>query len=231
MGNMSTYNKKSISWGSIILMFFLFFPVGIFMLVKKMTTEKLNYANNGKSLQRLGWVLFGIGCIYIFTGSSLDFQREDGRNTVEALIFLIILFNGSGLLCIFKGKKYFKLARKFNRYSSIVNANIDHSIDNIAAEYPIDYETACKDLQYMLDIGYFPDSYLDLGRRELVTPQKWQHIQSKMMFYETTAQTVQPKTVQPKTVQPRVVKCPNCGATNTLKPNAPNECEYCGSPL
>lgn len=230
MGNMSTYNKKSISWGSIILMFFLFFPVGIFMLVKKMTTEKWNYANNGKSLQRLGWVLFGIGCIYIFTGSSLDFQGEDGRNAVEALIFLIILFNGSGLLCIFKGKKYVKLARKFSRYSSIVNANIDHSIDNIASEYPIDYETACKDLQYMLDIGYFPDSYLDLGGRELVTPQKWQQ-SGKVMFYESTPQTVQPKTMQPKTVQPRVVKCPNCGATNTLKPNAPNECEYCGSPL
>jgi hypothetical protein len=130
------------------------------------------------------------------------------------------VFNGSGLLCILKGKKYVKLAKKFSRYSAIVNANINHSIDNIAAEYPVDYETACKDLQYMLDIGYFPDSYLDLGGRELVTPQKWQQ-PAKVIFYEST----------PKTVQPRVVKCPSCGATNTLMPDALNECEYCGSPI
>ena len=42
--------KKSFSWGIIALMFFLFFPIGIWMLVKKMTDEKFNYIKNGKSL-------------------------------------------------------------------------------------------------------------------------------------------------------------------------------------
>ena len=35
--------KKSISWGNIILMFIIFFPIGIWLLVKKMTTETLDY--------------------------------------------------------------------------------------------------------------------------------------------------------------------------------------------
>lgn len=225
MNNTNKYNKKSYSWGSIILMFFLFFPIGIFMLIKKMTTEKFNYAKNGKSLQNFGWVLFTIGCFY-----SYFFARSSDPDAVDVVIAIIILFNCSGLLCVFKGKKYVKRADKYSRYSAIVNSNIDHSVDNIAAEYPIDYKTACKDLQYMLDIGYFPDSYLDLSGRKLVMPQKWQQ-SAKVMFNGSTPQTVQPKTVQPKPVQPRVVKCQNCGAPNTLNPGAISECEYCGSPL
>ena len=42
--------KKSFSWGIIVLMLFLFFPVAIFMIIKKMTDEKFNYVKNGKSL-------------------------------------------------------------------------------------------------------------------------------------------------------------------------------------
>ncbi len=50
------------------------------MLIKKMTTEKFNYAKNGKALRRLGWVLFSIGCIYIFIGASDNFQGVDGSS-------------------------------------------------------------------------------------------------------------------------------------------------------
>jgi uncharacterized membrane protein len=74
MSNINTYNKNTTSWGRIIFMVILFFPVGIYMLIKKMTTEKFNYDKNGKALQRLGWVLFGIGCVYIFIGASDNFQ-------------------------------------------------------------------------------------------------------------------------------------------------------------
>lgn len=221
MRNTSVNNNKSFSWGVIILMFFLFFPIGIYMLVKKMTTEKFNYAKNGKSLQTLGWVLLVFGCIYILMGMTGEFQTEDGSSAIEGLMIVIVLFIGCGLFCVFKGKKYVKLANKFNRYAAIVNANSNHSIDNIAAAYPTDYDTACKDLQDMLDIGFYLNSYIDLGRRELVMPQKSQPAQVKVMVSETTT----------RTAQPRVIKCPNCGATNTLNPGAPSECEYCGSPL
>lgn len=221
MSDIRRNNNKSFSWGVIILMFILFFPVGIFMLVKKMTTEKFNYAKNGKSLQTLGWVLLIFGCIYILMGFSGEFETEDGGSIIGSFIIAMVLFIGCGMLCILKGKKYVKLANKFNRYVAIVNANNNHSIDNIAAVYPIDYDTASKDLQDMLDAGFFLNSYIDFGRRELVMPQNLQPTPVKMMVSETIT----------KTVQPQVVKCPNCGATNTLNAGALSECEYCGTPL
>lgn len=68
--------KKSFSWAIIILMFFLFFPVGIYMLVKKMIDEKFNYIKNGNSLRVLGWILIGFAAIYLISGLTGDFKLK-----------------------------------------------------------------------------------------------------------------------------------------------------------
>ena len=212
--------KKSFSWGIITLLLIFFFPVGIFMIVKKVTTESFNYAKNGKSLKTLGWILLCFAAIYLLMFMTGDLVTEDGGSIVGPILVVIFLFGGGGILSLIKGNQYIKKGAKYNRYVSIINTSSDLFIDNIAAAYPTSFEEAAKDLQSMLDDGYFMNSYIDLNRRELIMPQK-----------ATTSNTIVNQQVAPTKSQPKSVKCQNCGATNTVVPGVVNECEYCGSPL
>ena len=212
--------KKSFSWAIIILMFFLFFPVGIYMLVKKMTDEKFNYIKNGNSLKVLGWILIGFAAIYLISGLTGDLQSEDGSSIVGQIIMMLIIFGGGGAFSLYKAFSYIKKGKKYKRYVSIINSSNDTLIDNIAAAYPTSYEKAAEDIQSMIDYGYFINAYVDLNRRELIMPQKAASV-------KVTAN----QNPSPSGRQHTSEKCKNCGATNTVVLGVINECEYCGSPL
>ena len=212
--------KKSFSWGIIALMFFLFFPIGIWMLVKKMTDEKFNYIKNGKSLKILAWILIGFAVMYLIMGITGELETEDGSSVVGGVIVMLMIFRGGGAFALYKAHSYIKKGTKYNRYVAIINSSNDTLIDNIAAAYPTSFEQAAKDLQSMLDDGYFMNAYVDLNRRELIMPPK-----------ATTVNVAVDQNTSPSYGQPTSVKCKNCGATNTVVPGTANECEYCGSPL
>lgn len=211
--------KPSYSWGLIVAMLFVFFPVGIWMLVKKMTTEKFNYVKNGKSLSVLGWVLIGLAVIYLIMGVTGELKTDDGSSVVGIIVMILIIFGGGGAFALYKANSYIKKGTKYNRYISVINSNNDMLIDNIAAAYPTTYEKAAEDLQAMIDDGYFMNAYIDLNQRKVVMPTK---PVDNVAVNTNTAGT---------DTQPRTVKCSNCGATNTLIAGSVNECEYCGTAL
>lgn len=217
-------HKKSTSWGIIALWLILFFPVGIFFIVKKMTGEKFNYIKNGKSLRVLGYILLGLAGIYLIMGLTGELKTEDGSSIVGGVIVAEIIFGGGGALCVFKGMEYIKRGAKYNRYVSIINASNDLLVDNIAAAVPTTYDKAIADIQSMLDAGFFMNAYLDLNKRELIMAK----VAPQPSVAVNTGYTGSQGAVDN---QPRSVKCPNCGATNTIVPGAKNECEYCGSAL
>jgi len=190
------------------------------MLVKKMTDEKFNYIKNGKSLKILAWILIGFAVMYLIMGITGELETEEGSSVVGGVIMMLVIFGGGGAFALYKAYSYIKKGTKYNRYVSIINSSNDTLIDNIAAAYPTSFEQAAKDLQSMLDDGYFMNAYVDLNRRELIMPPK-----------ATTVNVAVNQNTSPSYGQPTSVKCKNCGATNTVVPGTVNECEYCGSPL
>ena len=212
--------KKSFSWGIIALMLFLFFPIGIWMLVKKMTDEKFNYIKNGKSLKILAWILIVLAVLYLLMAFTGELETEDGTSVVGSIIMMVVLFGGAGAFTLYKAHSYIKKGTKYNRYVSIINNSNDTLIDTIAAAYPTTYEKAAKDIQAMINDGYFMNAYIDLNRRELMMPQ------NAVSVHTTVNQN--PTHIE---AQPTSIECKNCGATNTIVPGTVNECEYCGSPL
>jgi len=214
--------KKKYSWGTIILLLILFFPVGIWMIVKKMSDEKHHYLENGRCLKTYGFVLLGLGIFYLIMGFLGEIQTEDDSSIVGNVITGLIIFCGGGLLMIRKGKQFMTRGKKFNRYVAIINAENDTSIDRIASAYPTTYTVAVNDLQQMLDFGYFLNAYIDQHQRALIMPP------SKSTNF-TSVMTDQNNNLALK--KPRIIKCPSCGAINKILPGKTNECEYCGSPL
>ena len=213
--------KKSSPWGIILLITCLFFPIGIYMIVKKVTSEKFNYVQNGRTLKVLGWVLLGFAMLYLILGLTGNLQAEDG--SMGGVISVIFIFGAGGLVCLYYGSVIMKRGLKYSRYVSIVVPGNNTYLDNIAAQYPTSYDKAVADLQAMIDAGYFMNSYIDLNRRELILPKV--QAQPNYAFHQPPAST------NAAYAGPRTIQCPNCGAPNTLFIGAVKECEYCGSLL
>lgn len=199
---MVNQKTKGTSWTAIIIVLIFCWPVGIYLIYKKLNSDKTAAIKNGRVMSVFGWILLSLGIIYflmMITGN-------------KDMIGAFIIFGGSGAALLIVSKRRTKNASKYKKYISLIaNKNVT-SIDNIASAIPINYDTAVKDIQKMIDMGYFDNCYIDAGGRKLVDLDKQKQNDSNINSV-------------------RIIKCSNCGANNRVNINAVAECEYCGSPL
>ncbi len=59
-----------------------------------------------------------------------------------------------------RGYRASRLKKRFKRYSSIMSSGKHFPIDDIAASYPIDRKTACRDLERLVKLGVFPQGHI-----------------------------------------------------------------------
>lgn len=163
-----------------------------------------------------GIVLFVLGGIYF----KLLFSDMLGEITPNSLLLVVIL-SGGGFVLIIYGEIRQQKEMKYLRYSTIIDKLPGDSLDEIAAAYPKSNEEVCKDLQEMIEKGFFPGCHLDLKHRTFVSPEKKKSAPVEDMTNKVADQP---------TVKAKVVQCPNCGAMNTLQGGA-SQCEYCDSRL
>lgn len=205
---------KSSSWAFIITMCILFWPVGFYLLYKKLLSDKAAVLQNSRTLKKIGIGLIVLGVIYFFG------ETSEGSNAIGPMLFFI----GGGVFIIRTSKKMQIQGEKFKKYISIVINNEETSIDNIASAMNVSYEEAINDLKIMIDKGYFLNAYVDLGSREFVIRKK----QYEPINVKKNSSVNEVKEEKPKM---KVVVCKNCGGNNTILEGEIYECEFCGSPL
>lgn len=207
--------KKGLPWAIIIVVLIVFWPVGIYLVYRKLTNDKQAALKTGKVINIIGWVLLVMGIFAVITGP------EDKSQAVSGRIEYFFLFVCSGLAMVLLGARSKRRADRFKKYIAIIiNQNMS-SIENIAASFPIDYKTAAKDLQKMIDIGYFEGAYIDNVNREIVLNSDKSNNYAASNFTQT----------EKAPGQLQVVRCKNCGANNQVSVGQLGECEYCGSPI
>jgi len=215
--------KKSTSWGLIIVVLIIFWPVGLFLLYGKITGDKAAALKNSKVLNIMGWVFVALAIMYLLMAITGNLKTENGSSAVESFMMAFVFFGGGGTFLIYIAKKMKVNAEKFKKYIAIVINNNETSIDNIAAAAPSSYEQTKKDLQKMIDNGYFENAYIDVSKREIVLPNK-NHVQTHSISnIQMNASVNEP--------QIKAVVCRNCGANNKIVEGQACECEYCGSIL
>lgn len=213
---------RGASWGIIVFLLFLFFPLGIGVMISKLHKEKDRYMENGKAVARVGWIGIFLGILYLLFWNLGDLQTTDGEPVLfDMIVFMFLFLSIGGFLLIIYGRKYKQRGLDYLRYSAIIANVYSDSLDDIAAAYPKPYEQVCKDLQGLFKDGFFAGCSLDLAQRRLVSPGKRRSDRPKT--------TVNRKEYATES-KPKVVKCPNCSATNAVE-GMIGECEYCGSPL
>lgn len=223
MATNNLQQKKSTSWGVIILLLILFWPVGLFLLYRKLSGDKVAALKNSKILNILGWVFAACAVIYVLMAITGNVETKDGSSIVGPLIVALVFYGGGGAFMISTAKRMKINADKLKKYIEIVINNNQTSIDNIAAAVSVSYEEAMKDLQKMIDNGYFENAYIDISEREIVLTNK------KMeQEYSTSKVQMDGHVNEPQT---KVVACRSCGANNKVIKGQVSECEYCGSLL
>ena len=194
---MENKNFDLYSWPVIIVLLFLFWPVGFYLIYKKVQTDKKTALTASKILNLLGTLFIVVGVITLIA--------------VVGIFYLAL-----GIILKKFSKKLINSAENVKKYLAIViNGNV-RQLDGIAAAVGKPYDVVKKDLQKLIDDGYFKNAYINEANREIVLAQPTVNTEVNMRGNTGAA--------------PRVVSCSCCGANNTVY-GATGECEYCGSPL
>jgi len=204
---MGNTGKKPTSWGWIIFWFILFWPVGLVLLIQRLSVDKSAALKSGKGVAIASYILMGMGVIYLI----MAFEAP-------GLLAAAVIFGGGGFLVNWFARKTKRTGERYKKYIALVVNQSQTSIDNIASAVGVSYEVAAKDLQKMIDSGYFTGAYIDMAQREIILA-KIAH-----------PQVYTPYTPSHAPIQERVVTCGSCGANNRVAGHI-GECEYCGSPL
>lgn len=200
------------SWPVIILALCFFWPVGVFLIIKRVSTDRKTAMSAGKLIGGLGIASYCIAALGLLVCISDGFAGED--------IVMILFFGAAGFALRKVAKKIKTEAENVKQYLSIiVNGNV-RQLDTIASTTGKSYDVVHKDVKKMIDKGYLKNAYIDEGMREVVLPNSGTAPQSNINVAATNAAPVQSK----------IVACPCCGANNTIYGDM-GECEYCGSPL
>ena len=203
--------SKTYTWPVIILMLVIFFPVGLYLLFKRFTTDKTNIQKNSKSLRLTGLILIGIGLFYALMGVLGNLETSEGTSVVSGVIIMLLIFGGIGTGFLIASRNLKKNDGKLIKYIDIIIKQKHTEIDNIAANAGVPYEVAKKDIQNLINSGYFPGAYINETSRKIIFQQPIEN---------TSAKT--------QSAQTKVIACKGCGANNTVVIGHPCECEYCG---
>ncbi|MBC2579427.1 hypothetical protein [Clostridium sp. DJ247] len=200
-----------LSWPAIIIICIVFWPVGLFLIWKRTTIDKKAALFSGRAIGIFGWISLSFALLGFLVSISEGFESDD----VTAILFFLLA--GIGLVIL--GKKIKNNANKSKKYISIIVNDGVIDIDNIAAAIPTSYENAIKDLQKMIDKGFFEGAYINESVRQIVIPRKHQE-----PLYNQSNNADQ-------SIRMQIVTCKGCGAHNSIATGTVGECEFCGSKI
>lgn len=198
------------SWPVIILALCVFWPVGIFLIIKRVSVDKKTAMGAGKLIGGIGIASYCIAGIGFIACLSDGFGSDD--------IGMILFFGIAGFALQKVSQKIKREAEDVKKYLSVIVNGNERQINVIASSMGKSYDVAKNDIQKLINKGYLKNAYINEGTREIVLPNI---IQEQSGDMTNTASG---------NVETKIVACPCCGANNTIVGDM-GECEYCGSPL
>jgi hypothetical protein len=207
----STSKKTKIkwwmSWPVIIIAWIIFWPVGAVLSWRRVSVDRKAMMLSSKFLIIAGWIGIAIAVLGIFVSFSEGFGSDD------ITVILFLLFAGGALL--FLGKKVEKTSAIYKKYITIVANQGVTSLASIANIMNVSLENTKKDIETMINKGFFPNTYINEVTQEIVIASSQQNSDIPQSHNKNM----------------KVVTCQGCGANNSIPEGEVGECEFCGSIL
>lgn len=211
------YNSGA-SWGTIIFLLILFFPVGIYMMVNKLHIDTQNITVNARRTRIVGWVFVGVGVLYLLMALTGSLQMSNGGSPIGAGFMMLIICGASGYALVHHADKYKKIGTNYDKYIAVLENSIDGRLYSIANAMNRPQKEVTEDLQQLIAMRLIQDTYINTDQGMVVGPIVGRKV------------TVANAARQQARTQTKTVKCPSCGAINRIDAGH-RCCEYCGNPL
>jgi len=216
---MTENQKIPYAWGWIIFWFIMFWPLGLFLLVRKLSAEKSATLQGSRIMTILSYILMGIGGLFFITScSSAALVGRDFPSAFAGGMPSLFIYGIGGILLNRYAAKTRLTAERYRKYIDLIINQNQTSLNHISFSVGESYDVVIKDLEKMIASGYFVGAYIDTNRGEIVlTPPV--PLQQTDSFSPSAFQG-----------QERVVACNCCGANNRVVGQV-GRCEYCSSPI
>ena len=202
------------SWPVIILALIGFWPLGLFLIIKRTSVDKKAAMACGKLIKVLGIASCSVATIGFLVCVGDGFDSTD--------VGMIIFFASAGAALLYLAKKIKKDADSVKQYLSIIVNGGERQLDSIVAVTGKPYSIVKSDIQKMIDKGFLKNAYINENTREIVLTDNL----SAKVNINSQAQSFATDTI----VETKIVVCHCCGANNTVSGTL-GECEYCGTSL
>lgn len=169
----------------------------------------------GKICSAIGYTLGGLMTLGFIT------QLTDGKPSVYSATydtFMYLLFFSLCGFLIYKGITIKRRIKRFKNYVNLISYSNITSLKNIAASSNQSIDFITKDIQKMIDKGYFKNAVINKKHGEVII--------GKMLTGVTA-----PGNTNAALIEEKTVRCQSCGAFNTIINYKSTKCEYCGSPI
>ena len=205
--------KKETSWAVVVIVLILFWPVGLYLLWKKINVNKKATMVGGKTISIIGWILIVLGALA--TAGSLD-----GSYSVAEIIVTFLILVGGGIGLVVLGHKTTRKAVKYRKYITLIVNQKESDINNIASTLNFSNDEVRRDLEKMIGKGFFQNAYIDERKGTIVFQDN-----------DDVVNGDSSKTRSENRSEMKVVQCKNCSAVNKIAVGKVGECEYCGAVL
>lgn len=226
---MDSKTKNTNSWLVIITLVFFVWPLGLYLMYRKVKNDKIASLKNSEWLRNFGIFWAGIGVLSL--GSLVVEGTEDVFWPAVVLAFFIFVVGGIAMLQ--SSGKLRQQGIMYKQYIEIVVNKQIRKISEIAKHVGKDREQVIKQLQQMIDVGFFKNAEIDFQVYEIILDGT-QNQKAPLEYTRESAKqdtTGMSKSQTEETKQQRVLVCDGCGAKNVVTVNRICYCEYCDSPL
>lgn len=201
--------KTRYSWVVVIIMLCVFWPIGLYMLIKNISQSSPK--TTAKPVR--GTVFLVIGCLFAFAtiGALTSIGEGNGTAAVEAVAFLAI-----AVVLISVGLSIKKRQKTFAKYIRVLSVYNRIPLDKVAPMIPASLEQTTADVEKLVAANLINGLFIDYSTREVVNPSATENYYASNVYYST---------------QKVVIECKNCLASNEVPRNNHGCCQYCGARL
>ena len=206
---MNILKRWSTSTFTIVLAFWLFFPLGFVLVYIRLKEKYGKYYAITKELYWTGIIWGGLGLLYLI------FSVNEKDYFIELFLPSVFIFIIPGFLCFYFGNKRNKPMKIYDKYMSYILSRKKVRIDSLCSNLGVSYDTALSTVEDMILKGFI-NGYID---------------DDELIITKLAKNSDEFQSVEVKKKETKIIKCKECGAKNTVIVGQTKECEYCGSLL
>lgn len=208
------------NWIVIFFTLFWFTPIGILLLLRKISLHRRNLFKSGNIS-----IVFGIFFIFIgfcfqlllVPNNQLGIELALEPDEVELIIGFMLFNYITGAIILIIGILTKIKARRYRKYISLIVNCKTNDLTEISNKMRLSLKKVIKDLNILISKRYLERYVIDIKQNKIYLPEE---------VLERMKQEVEERKNQEKYIRP--VQCKNCGANNLLKEQV-GRCEYCNS--